>query len=209
MELDNLKDLWRDLGQKDTHQNSDEEIVMMLQKRSQSPIAKMKRNLLLELVAVIILYSLSIWYFLATSMGRYWEIALLLVLVGIAFIFYYYRKNRLLGKMQCVTCEVKSNLLQQLTTLEKYIQFYFVLGLVLTPVAYFASGLIVLYKSPVGNVTLAFTSSRWYMLFIALGLVTTIGSYFLNQWYIKKLYGQHIKKLKELLQQTEEKELIH
>lgn len=205
MELDNLKDLWRDLDQKDVHQNTDEQIVMILQKKSQSPIARMKRNLLLELIAVIILYSLAIWYFLATARGRYWEIALLLLSAGVVFIFYYYRKNKLLGEMQCLTCEVRSNLQKQLITLEKYVQFYFVSGIILTPVAYFASGLIVLFKSPVQNAAAGFTESGEYIVFIIIGLLITIGSYFLNKWYIKKLYGQHIKKLKELLLQMDEK----
>jgi len=208
MELDNLKDLWRDLGQNDVHQKSDEQIVLILQKRSRSPVSKMKRNLLMELFAVIILYSLAIWYFLATSLGHYWEIALLLLLVGVLFIFYYYRKNRLLAEMQCVTCEVRSNLQKQLSTLEKYIRFYFVSGIVLTPVAYFASGFIVLFKYPAQNGSSVFAASGAYMVFVTIGLLLTVGSYFLNKWYIKKLYGQHINKLKELLQQMEEKEPI-
>ena len=208
MELDNLKDLWRDLGEKDLHQTNDAQIVQMLQKRSQSPIAKMKRNLHIELIAVVILYSLAIWYFLATSSGRYAEIALLLLLVGVIFIFYYYRKNRLLGEMQCVTCEVRSNLQKQLNTLEKYVQFYFVSGIILTPVAYFASGLIVLFKSPLQNGAAGFRESNQYIVFIVVGLLITLGSYFLNKWYIKKLYGQHIKMLKELLLQMEEADPI-
>ncbi|MBC7829048.1 MAG: hypothetical protein H7122_14960 [Chitinophagaceae bacterium] len=206
MELDNLKDIWHDLSQKDTHQNSDEEIVKILQKRSQSPIAKMKRNLLLELITVLILYSLSIGYFLATAMGRYWEIALLLLVVGLGFIIYYHHKNRLLGEMQCVTCEVKSNLEKQLIMLEKYIRFYFVFGVVFTPIAFFAAGFIVLFKSPMQDAAGWFTGSKEYIVFIVIGLLVTIGSYFLNKWYIKKLYGQHIKKLKELLFQMEERE---
>ena len=60
MELDNLKDLWIDLGRGESHLNDDEQILEILQKKSQSPIARMKRNLLVELIAVIILYSFSI-----------------------------------------------------------------------------------------------------------------------------------------------------
>jgi hypothetical protein len=203
MELDNLKGLWHDIGQKYVDQNNDEQIMMMLQKRSKSPIAKMKRNLLYELIAVIVLYSVGILYFIATSKGRYWELAVLLFVVGMFFIFYYYRKNRLLADMQCVTCEVRSNLEKQLVTLEKYIQFYFVSGTVLTPVAYFASAFVVLLKSPApadgGSI------SSVYITILLVGIAVTVGSYFLNKWYIKKLYGRHILKLKELLQQMDEK----
>ena len=208
MELDNLKDLWRDLDRGDTHRDDDEQIMKILQKRSQSPIARMKRNLLLELIAVIILYPFSIWYFLEASMGRYNEIALFLFVIGILFVFYFYKKNQLLGQMQCVTCEVRSNLERQLVTLEKYVRFYFVFGTVLGPVAYFLTGLIVLLKYPAEGVAERFTDSMVYIVFVIIGLVITIGSYFLNRWYIKKLYGRHIEKLKALLLQMEEKETV-
>lgn len=208
MELDNLKDLWHDLDRATTHRNDDEQILKILQKRSQSPIARMKRNLLLELIAVIILYSFSIWYFLEASRGRYNGIALFLFVIAILFVFYFYRKNKLLGQMQCVTCEVRSNLERQLATLEKYVRFYFVSGTVLGPIAYFGTGLIVLLKYPVEGVAERFTDSVVYIVFVIIGLLITIGSYFLNRWYIRKLYGRHIEKLKALLSQTEEKDPV-
>lgn len=204
MELDNLKDLWRDLKD-DAHQNNDEQILKILHKRSQSPIAKMKRNLFVELIAVIISYSFTIWYFLQTSGGRYTEIALLLFVVGVLFLFYYYKKNKLLGAMQCVTCEVRSNLERQLTTLEKYVRFYFVASIIVMPIAYFIPGFIVIMEYPGRDIS----ANSWpteFIVFIVIGLLITIGSYFLNRWYIRKLYGQHIKRLKELLLQMEEKE---
>jgi hypothetical protein len=204
MELDNLKALWQDIGQQDIHRDSDEQIMRMLQKRSQSPIAKMKRNLRCELVGVIVLYSLCISYFLIAAMGRYWEVALLLMVIGVAFIFYYQLKNKLLGEMQCVTCEVRSNLQKQLTTLEKYVRFYLISSIILTPVAYFATGFIVFFKTPFKN----FNAESWsIILFMILGVILTVGSYSLNRWYVRKLYGKYILQLKELLRQMEEKEV--
>jgi len=205
MELDNLKDLWRDLGQTEVHHNSDEQIILMLQKRSKSPIAKMKRNLRWELIAVVILYSLPIWHFFTVHQARYWELALFLLVIGIFFIFYYYHKNKLLGEMQCVTCEVRSNLEKQLITLEKYVRFYFISGTILTPVAFFVAAFIVWFKSPVTGVSKSLNSIQ-YTYIIGLGIIVTILSYLLNKWYVNKLYGQHIKKLKNLLHQMEEKE---
>jgi hypothetical protein len=32
----------------------------------------------------------------------------------------------------------------------------------------------------------------------------TIGVYFLNVWYVGRLYGQHIRKLQDLLREMEE-----
>jgi Ca2+/Na+ antiporter len=218
MELDNLKDVWRDLGTKDRLSN-DAEISSMLFKRSQSPVAKMKRNLRLELIAIIFLYTLTIWYYIAAWEGRYWEVALLLFLVGVFFLFYYNRKNKLLNEMQCVACEVRSNLQRQLTTLEKYVNFYFVTGTLLTPIVYFVAGLIVFFKTPpntgeihagdsqVGikpDILNHVADHRFFIEFLVIGVALSIGSYFMNRWYVNKLYGQHIYKLKELLKQMEE-----
>ncbi|HYG16459.1 MAG TPA: hypothetical protein VEC12_11950, partial [Bacteroidia bacterium] len=148
MELDSLKDIWKNLDEKDLRSGSDVPIMSMLQKRSKSPLAKMKRNLYWEMAALVVCYSLAIWYYITAWQGRYWEVALLLFLVGVFALFYYLRKNKLLKDMQCVACEVKSNLKQQLVTLEKYVNFYFVSSILLTPMAYFVAGLIVFFKTP-------------------------------------------------------------
>jgi hypothetical protein len=214
MELDSLKDIWKDLDEKDLRSGSDVPITSMLHKRSKSPVAKMKRNLYWEMGALVVCYSLAIWYYITAWQGRYWEVALLLFLVGLYALFYYLRKNKLLNDMQCVACEVKSNLQRQLVTLEKYVNFYFVSSILLTPTAYFVAGLIVLFKKPVGGIDMKVAHPngigdqlpeyRWMITFITVGVILTIGVYFFSRWAINRLYGQHIKKLKELVQQMEE-----
>ncbi|THU36819.1 hypothetical protein FAM09_17795 [Niastella caeni] len=221
MELDSLKDIWKNLDEEDLQPGREVPILSMLQKRSQGTIAKLKRNLNRELVAVLVIYTLSIWY-IVIQQGHYNELAVLLGLVGGAFLFYYYRKNKLLKQMQCVACEVKSNLKQQLVTLEKYVRFYFVAGTILTPLAYFAAGVITLFNAPDATpslngvnveaqtsvsqlpITANISNHRFFYLFISIGVLVTVGSYFLNRWFVNKLYGQHIQKLKDLLNQMEE-----
>jgi hypothetical protein len=221
MELDSLKDIWKNLEEEDLQPGREVPILSMLQKRSQGTIARLKRNLNRELAAVVIIYSLTIWYIIAYE-KLYSELAVLLALVGGAFLFYYYHKNKLLKQMQCVACEVKSNLNQQLVTLEKYVRFYFIAGTILTPLAYFAAGAIILLnahettlslndvpieaQTSVSSVPIVahISNHRFFALFISIGVAITVGSYFLNRWYVKKMYGQHIQKLKELLVQMDE-----
>jgi hypothetical protein len=221
MELDSLKDIWKDLDESDLQPGSDVPISSMLHKKSQSTIARLKRNLNRELIAVLIIYSLTIWYII-TFQQMYSELAVLLALVGGAFLFYYYRKSKLLKQMECVACEVRSNLKQQLGTLEKYVRFYFIAGTILTPLAYFAAGMIILFNaqevnSHVVNVSIDAQTSvsqmpiaqhisnhRFFVLFLSIGAVLTVGSYFMNRWMIGKLYGQHVQKLKDLLTQMDE-----
>jgi len=221
MELDSLKDIWKNLGEEELQPGREVPISSMLQKRSQSTIARLKRNLNRELIAVVVIYSLTIWYIIAFQQ-LYSELAILLTLVGGAFLFYYYRKNKLLKEMQCVACEVRSNLKQQLLTLEKYVRFYFIAGTILTPLAYFAAGVIILFneqqltpslsnvpfeaETSVSQMPIAshISNHRFFVLFLSIGAVLTVGSYFVNRWLINKMYGQHIQKLKELLLQMEE-----
>lgn len=223
MDLDNLKEIWKDLDEKDLHPakregivpvvtSHEEEIAAILRKRSQNPIAKIKRNLATELTVIIVLYSVTIWYYITAWKGQYWELAVLLSIIGLSFVVYYFRKNKLLKEMQRVDCEVKSNLEQRLHTLEKYVRFYFVSGTVLTPAAYFVAGLIVFFKTPprstdkIPPMFTHITGHDYFVLFTVLGVALAIGSYFLNIWYVNKLYGKHINKLKNLLNQMEENE---
>jgi hypothetical protein len=95
MELDSLKDIWKDLDESDLQPGSDVPISSMLHKKSQSTIARLKRNLNRELIAVLIIYSLTIWYII-TFQQMYSELAVLLALVGGAFLFFLYPKSKML-----------------------------------------------------------------------------------------------------------------
>lgn len=223
MDLDNLKELWKELDETDLQpavkrgpgpavKSHDDEIAAILRKRSQNPIAKIKRNLGWELAAIIVLYSVTMYYYITAWHGKYWEIAVLLGIVGASFIVYYFRKNRLLKEMQMVESGVKENLQMRLDTLEKYVRIYFVSGTVLTPVTYFVAGLILFFKSPsktpdrMPAMMAHITGHDYFVLFTISGVALAIGGYFLNIWYVNRLYGRHINKLKSLLNQMEEVE---
>ena len=63
MDLDQLKDIWKELDEPAGQHRGQEEIAAMLKKRSQGPIARMKRNLRWELILVIISYSAIITHY--------------------------------------------------------------------------------------------------------------------------------------------------
>ncbi len=197
MSLDLLKQGWQSLGESKVV--DDAALARILQRKSKRPIAKIKRNLFWELMAVLVLYvSFTAYYFLSDD-GLYWTVSILLFALGAIFGFYYYKKSKLLHKMECVACEVKSNLENQVKLLEQYVRLYFILGNVLTPVAYISAGLIAFYKTPNHE---AHTSEVYPILFGS-AVLLTIGVYFLNKWYVRKLYGQHVDALKTLLKEME------
>jgi hypothetical protein len=204
MELENLKELWgSDVSVKETNE---EQLQQMLRQKSKSPIAKMKRNLLMELFAIIVLYVFVVTYYFISFKGGMLSIAWMMIVVGLLYVVYYYNKQKLLNKMECVTCEVKSNLSLQLQTLEKYVRFYLISGTALVPVAMIFTGMITFFYSPeVAKANIKDPSFFWITLgvIVFFALILTIPLYFLNKWYVNKLYGQHVKKLKQILNEME------
>jgi hypothetical protein len=182
----------------------------MLGKQSHNPIEKMKRNLRMELLIMIVcLGAVAIYFFIAFK-SEYsiigWVYALLLVLFG----YYFFRKNKLLNEMQCSSCRVKSNLELQLRMLERYVRFYLISGTAIVPILFIFLGIVLYYKKPtLINKTILYpsaTNSYWEFLltwFILL-IVSTMIVWVLNRGYVNKLYGRHIGKLKQLLSQLNE-----
>ncbi|MBK8087694.1 MAG: hypothetical protein IPK31_06980 [Chitinophagaceae bacterium] len=207
MELDQLKEMWSDVGSKEQGPSADE-LQALLQKKSKSPIAKMKRNLLIELLLIVIIYVFTVTYYFLNYSGGMLSAAWMLMVIGVFYVFYYLRKRRLLNQMECVSCEIKSNLKMQLVTLEKYVRFYMISGTLLVPVVFVITGLIVLLYSPeAASVpavkTTSFLLKSSAVLFVA-AIVFTIPIYFANKWYVRKLYGQHIERLKKIVDEMNE-----
>ena len=206
MELDDMKNIWNDKS----IEGGADKISAMIGKQSQSPIAKMKRNLRMELL--ILVFSLGIvaaYYFIAFK-SEYsiigWVYALLLIL----FCYYFFRKNKLLNEMQCSSCRVKSNLELQLRMLERYVKFYLISGTAILPILFIFLGIVLYYKKPtLINETVLYPSAtnpvwKFLLAWFILLLVSTTIMWVLNRGYINKLYGRHISKLKQLLAQINE-----
>jgi len=207
MEFDDMKNVWND---KPGEALGSDKIFAMLGRQSHNPIAKMKRNLNMELLIVIFSFGAVAAYYFIAFRHEYsiigWAYAVLLVL----FCYYFFRKNKLLNQMQCSSCQVKSNLELQLKTLERYVRFYLISGTAVIPILFIFLGIVLYYKKPkLINETILYpspTNPVWKFLlawFILLTISTTI-MWVLNRGYVNKLYGRHIDNLKRLLLQMNE-----
>jgi hypothetical protein len=206
MELDELKDIWKE--QRPEPVVTD--VTPLLGRRSNTPIAKMKRHLIIELIGVIILYGSIIAYFIAKLGSRYISISVLYFLIASLFCVYYYKKFRLLKEMECMACEVKSNLSKQVAILEKYIRFYLWAGTAIFPIViiffywfeytYVPQGKEHFFILPSENISAAQSVGALLLWIIPL----TILVFYINKWYVRKLYGKHVQSLKEMLAQMED-----
>jgi len=209
MELDSLKYIWQRLEATPAREASREQILALMQKRSAGPLAKMRRNLFGECILMVITYTPAILLYFLEFRGRLSGIGWLFILILLLFLGYFYRKNRLLREMQCMGCRVRSNLEKQIRTLTKYTRFYIMTGTLIIPVMTVLSYAIIRWKFPPAPGAALFyrlSGTPWWqnpLFWIAPLAVITVGIYYANAWYVGKLYGRHIKKLQELLQEMD------
>lgn len=208
MELESLKYIWRSLESPAGPGPDRRALMALLQKKSFGLVARMRRNLIGEGILLLVTYIPGILCYLLTFEGRLSPLSWLLGLVAAAFGAYYYRKYRLLSEMQCVTCQVRSNLARQVKTLKKYTRFYLLTGTGAIPVSFFLACGIIRWKLPSTGSALYYRlhPMPWWanpVYWLILLVPITICAYYVNTWYVNKLYGQHIKKLQELLQEME------
>jgi hypothetical protein len=223
MELDSLKEIWRssDAYPGDIRYSGGspatadrypgrENLLPLLQQRSRGPVARMRRNLSIELLCIIVAYVPLILFYLVEFQGRLRAISILLLLVGALFCAYYYRKSRLLNNMQCPACQVRSNLARQVGILKRYTRFYLLASTIVIPAMAILTYVIFhlqLFYPGEATVYHRLSPAPWWKsstVWLLMLVPFTAIMYYFNAWYINRLYGRHIKKLQELLREMDE-----
>ena len=67
-------------------------------------------------------------------------------------------------------------------------------------------GMVTFFYSPeIAKENIKDASLFWIFLgvIVFFAIILTIQLYYLNKWYVNKLYGQHVKKLKDILKEME------
>jgi hypothetical protein len=215
MELESLKYIWHTLEAPPDIKLDRQAVLAMIERKSQAPVARMRRNLIGEGILLLIGYTPGIFIFLLGFNGRLAAISWLFIFLLVLFFSYYFRKYQLLWAMQCPTCQLRSNLARQVDTLRRYTRFYLLAGTGMIPLMYVLSYMIIRWKLPAAPSSLPIATSTLYQrlhpapwwgspfFWLILLVPMTIGIYYLNAWYIHRLYGRHIKKLQDLLQELD------
>jgi hypothetical protein len=207
MELESLRQVWHTIEIPSLPGQDALQLLSLVKKRSLSPVARMKRNIVKELILVIAVYTPGILYYVFEFDGKLSEISWLLFFLLLLFAGYFYKKYTLLKGMQCISCQVRSNMERQVHALKRYIRFYTVAGTAMIPLILVSAFLIIRWKLPptpgaalyykMGGLPWWQSSITWLLALIP----ATIVAYYINVWYVNKLYGRHIRKLEEMLQE--------
>jgi glucan phosphoethanolaminetransferase (alkaline phosphatase superfamily) len=198
MELDELKDIWKKKDA-DFRLRGEDEIAMMIKGRSKSIVDKLKRSVWFELIFTAISGILLLVYALTLPSGALKWTSVSILAIFVAYSFYYIKKLSLLMRFSRVQDNLKVNLETLVADLSSYLKFYKRSYTMLYPV-YFALALIFgAIERGVDQFLTVLSQPRTIVYLVALGGVFYICSTWLVSWILKKLYGNHIERLKKVL----------
>lgn len=183
------------------------EIAGYMRGRTQSVVDAIKRNLLLEMAFALCFLIGDCFMFMFFADVFYLRLfTLLLIIFCLCFIFYVLKLWRFIQVRYLFDITVKEKLSQYIQIISRFTKLYFQLTIVMIPLilllalvaAYLdqsrAAGFIDLFSSPV----------IW--LYLCSCISWSVMMYFLTRWYIKKMYGNHLDKLRAMFHELQYEE---
>jgi hypothetical protein len=204
MELEDLKNIWKKQNSNFTLRN-EAEISAMLKGTSQSIISKLKRSVWFELSATIVAGVGMLVYALTLPNGALKWTSIAIPLVFVMYGVYYIKKLILLNNFNPAGDNVRENIEKLVDNLTTYLRFYKRSYTILFPV-YFALGIIFrLLEVGTSRMVELLSQTKTILLLIGTAALFYAASTFVVDWLLKKLYGNHLEKLRTLLKDLHEK----
>ncbi len=201
MELDELKNIWKQ-SPPFVHKNT-EEIASMLKSKSTSIIDKLKRNVWIELIFTDVVGIALLVYALRIPSGSIKWMIISILVIFFLYTFYFIKKLLLLNRFEPGQ-DIKSNLELLAARLTEYLSFYKKSYAILYPVYFIIGLLFVAVEKGMDKFIDSITQPKSLLYLIVMSLVFLFSSTWFVRWYLKKLYGNHVEKLKNLLLDIQE-----
>jgi uncharacterized membrane protein YfcA len=198
MELEELKSIWK--SNDTAFQLKDEaEIASMLKGKSKSIVDKLKRSVWFDLIFTLVTGVVLIVYAFTLPNGGLKLISISFLLICVGYSFFYIKKITMLNRFDPASENLRAVLERLVDNLSSYLKFYKLSYTILYPV-YFCIGIVF---GALDRGMDAFLHSLTRPLTIVY-LLAASGFFFfcstwLANWYLKKLYGNHLDKLRGLL----------
>ncbi|QEC66098.1 hypothetical protein FRZ67_01805 [Panacibacter ginsenosidivorans] len=211
MELDELKSLINGRMERVQKEKSPAEIALLMGRKTQSITGKIKRSLLIELIITIVF---TVSCAAITVFAKYHSLRIyfgIFTIISLLFIPLLYLKLNKTRKLTNTIFPVKNNLQVLVKLIHEYIRRYFQLTMALIPLSIIIS-FILGYTD--GNLSDSSTQNSFFSNLIESPLLMTfliayiilfsVGMYYFTKWYLKKLYGNYVKQLEDLIAELEE-----
>jgi hypothetical protein len=198
MELDDLKRPWQLSARNLEPLNKD--IMQMIQKSSDGPVARLKRSfrkplVLLPVVVLMLINNLAPRHAIFSDTLFWLYIGVCLVLIG-----YFYYSYRMVSRMQEMDGMVKANFEKQLNSLEVGIRRKLLFIRVMS-IVFIMAVEILMYLQQEPSFARWYAQPAWLRL-LCYSLLLTLFFFFTREVSRRK-YSRHIQHLKELLSQMQ------
>ena len=202
MEIEDLKDIWK--KQSEGFRRKDETVLAtMLKGRSRSIITRLKRNVWFELIFTFLGGLGLLAYALTIPAGALkWTSISILILFGI-YSLYYVKKLRLLHEFSTANEDLRANLQRLTVSLTGYLKFYKRSYAILYPIYFFLGLLFTAIEQGMIGFLNKITKPAIFIPLLLGAFLFFVCSTWLTSWYLRKLYGNHLEKLKGLLRELE------
>jgi hypothetical protein len=199
MELDDLKNSWKNKTENST-ETSKNEIMEMIQHKSYGPLASLKEKLIRQVAIIPFVYAILIWKVIdkpELQRDPFFGLFITVILIGSVFFAIAYWK---LEQIRTEGSNVKSSLEVQAVSLHKIFTGYRIS-------AFLGVVAIGVFLEVFHNQGTALLMQEWYDVPIAAriavyAMLIVIGFFAAGMTY-RQQFGQHIQKLRELTRQLD------
>jgi hypothetical protein len=202
MELDELKNLWKKQNTAIPTRN-EVEIAAMLKGNSKSIISKLKRSVWFELTVTLLAGTGLLVYAISLETSALKNISIAVLVVFLGYTAYYVKKLLLLNRFDTASENIRGNLEKLIYNLGSYLKYYKLSYTILYPVYFFLGVIFGGLEHGTDHFFEILFETRTILLLIGVGIVFYFSSTWLVNWFLKKLYGNHLDKLKSLLHDIE------
>lgn len=203
MELDELKNIWQ--HDHASVRYNEAQLATMLKRNSSSPVEKLKLSVWFELILSLLAGLAFLSYASTLPAGALKWITISILVLFVGYVIYFVKKLTLLNKFIKTNDQVniKTNLERLILSLSGYLKFYRGSYTVLYPV-YFGLGIVFgAMETGSESFLLKVKDPQWVLLILGVATAFFVFSSMFAKWYLQKLYGNHIEKLKAVLRDLE------
>ncbi|MFN0201971.1 MAG: hypothetical protein ACKVTZ_10650 [Bacteroidia bacterium] len=204
---DDLKDIWNAYSKQQEAAAFDQNHLRELLKgKSDNAIDRLRKNVKWELsAAIIVLLLFPIAYYFSDD--AHLRVALAAFgFLSLGYTFYFYQKSVFLRNIHLSTdTTLKSSLADFVQQLERFVKFYYYGYLVLVPITSTLGYIFGFYLSLKEETLRQFLANPLIVITGILSLIALSGLFhFVLKWYIYRLFGVYLERLKGYLKDLEE-----
>ncbi|MBX2843286.1 MAG: hypothetical protein KTR26_16060 [Flammeovirgaceae bacterium] len=213
MNLDELKTTWTDYTSELVHENevAEAQVHIMLSQQPESIISKINKSLLFEF-SLLFLCSVIFLFVINQYPENHFLFDFSLMMLGVCVVFsgFFIYQYKAINSLDYGAENLSESLKKSISSLNSFIKIYFYSNAILAPIGFFV-GMLFSYNifqvesegENESSTPTIMQVDEYLIFFILAAVLVFVFFFFFTKIYIHKLYGVHLKSLKECLAELE------